>query len=440
MNADRTRTRARAAVDRPARTTSAAARSSVVDPHGTRAFGDAGRTHERRSSTPRSPCTTRASTNASSREGSVGLGESYADGWWDADDLTGVPPARAPRASAARTPRRDRVHRLAHARSSTRSPGCAGPTSSATRRNVRAHYDLGNDFFQRLLDETMMYSCAVFDAPGMSLADASRAKLDRLARLLDLAPDDRVLEIGTGWGGFAVHAAQRATAATSRRRRSRPRSTSSRTAPRRATAGLDDRVTVLDDDYRDLARHVRQGRRDRDDRSRRLARLRHVLRHAAARLLADDGAARRCRRSSCPTTSFDRLEAPHRLHQGRDLPRRLPARRSAALTDAAATAAASTLTRPSTTSACTTPRRCAAGAPTSTRRRAELAGARARRAVRPPVGLLLLATARPAFDERYIGDVQLRLRRAGVASDGASRARRATTAHRHDSRAALVQA
>src|SRR5581483_12268521 len=74
-------------------------------------------------------------------------------------------------------------------------------------RNVRAHYDLGNELFQKILDETMMYSCAVFERPTESLAEASRHKLDRLANLLALAPGDRVLEIGTGWGGFAVHAA-----------------------------------------------------------------------------------------------------------------------------------------------------------------------------------------------------------------------------------------
>ena len=93
-------------------------------------------------------------------------------------------------------------------RSSTRWPASGEPTSTATLRNVRAHYDLGNDFFGHLLDETMAYSCAIFDAPGMTLADASRAKFDRLARTLDLSPGDRLLEIGTGWGGFALHAAE----------------------------------------------------------------------------------------------------------------------------------------------------------------------------------------------------------------------------------------
>ena len=75
------------------------------------------------------------------------------------------------------------------------------------RRNVRAHYDLSNDFFALMLDETMTYSCALFEDASASLADAQRSKLDRICRLLDLQPHDHVVEIGTGWGGFAIHAA-----------------------------------------------------------------------------------------------------------------------------------------------------------------------------------------------------------------------------------------
>ena len=81
------------------------------------------------------------------------------------------------------------------------------PTRSGTARNVRAHYDLGNELFQRMLDDTMMYSCAVFESPDDSLADSVRAQARPARRLLELAPGDRVLEIGTGWGGFAMHAA-----------------------------------------------------------------------------------------------------------------------------------------------------------------------------------------------------------------------------------------
>ena len=82
-------------------------------------------------------------------------------------------------------------------------------TLTNARRNIEQHYDLGNDFFELFLDDTLSYSCALFPHPGASLRDASVAKLDQVCRKLDLQPDDQLLEIGTGWGALAVHAAQR---------------------------------------------------------------------------------------------------------------------------------------------------------------------------------------------------------------------------------------
>ena len=76
-------------------------------------------------------------------------------------------------------------------------------------RNIAAHYDLGNQLFSLFLDPTMMYSCAYFDSPEATLEEAQHAKLDRVCRALELGPDDHLLEIGTGWGAMAVHAAQR---------------------------------------------------------------------------------------------------------------------------------------------------------------------------------------------------------------------------------------
>lgn len=182
------------------------------------------------------------------REGSVGLGESYADGWWDTENLTGV--LRLAHRSLARSHLvRDRAHRIArHA---------VDPISRLRRadkqrdaRNVRAHYDLGDELFQCLLDGTMMYSCGVFESPYDSLATASVAKLERLARMLDLGPGDRVLEIGTGWGGFAVYATRQygchVTTTTISERQSRY------ARARVRDAGLDHLVTVREDDYRDI--------------------------------------------------------------------------------------------------------------------------------------------------------------------------------------------
>lgn len=116
--------------------------------------------------------------------------------------------------------------------------------------NVRAHYDLPDEMFAAMLDETMACSCAVFGDPGISLADAQRAKFDRLCKKLRLGPEDHVIEIGSGWGGFAIHAAktygcQVTTTTVSERQLVGYRE-------RVARMGLTEQVTVLADDYRDL--------------------------------------------------------------------------------------------------------------------------------------------------------------------------------------------
>jgi cyclopropane-fatty-acyl-phospholipid synthase len=123
-------------------------------------------------------------------------------------------------------------------------------TRDGSRRNIVAHYDVGNDFFALWLDDTMMYSSAVFEHAGMTLQQASIAKLDRICRKLDLKPGDRVLEIGTGWGGFALHAAREYGAHVTTTTISREQHDWAR--ERIDAAGLGDRITLLADDYRDL--------------------------------------------------------------------------------------------------------------------------------------------------------------------------------------------
>jgi cyclopropane-fatty-acyl-phospholipid synthase len=180
--------------------------------------------------------------------GSVGAGESYMLGRWHADDLTTMlrlllrnrDAIDAMETGTARlaAPLRRAAHWL---RRNTRD---------GSRRNISAHYDLGNDFFSLFLDETMMYSCAFFERPGATLAEASVAKLERVCRKLALRASDHVLEIGTGWGGFALHAAARYGC----------RVTTTTISPsqhalaveRVRAAGLADRITVLLKDYRDL--------------------------------------------------------------------------------------------------------------------------------------------------------------------------------------------
>ena len=124
-------------------------------------------------------------------------------------------------------------------------------TREGSRRNIIAHYDLGNDFYRLFLDDTLTYSCGIFERPDSSLREASIAKYDRICRKLELSPADHVLEIGTGWGGFALHAAThfgcRVTTTTiSNRQYELARQ-------RVASAGLEDRITLLKQDYRDLA-------------------------------------------------------------------------------------------------------------------------------------------------------------------------------------------
>ena len=123
-------------------------------------------------------------------------------------------------------------------------------TPARSRTQIAAHYDLGNELFSHFLDRTMMYSCAVFESPDATLEEASLAKLERICRKLRLSADDHVLEIGTGWGGFAEYAAERyGCRVTTTTISAEQHAYASR---RIRDAGLEDRVTVLFEDYRDL--------------------------------------------------------------------------------------------------------------------------------------------------------------------------------------------
>lgn len=181
--------------------------------------------------------------------GSRGFGDAYVRGWWDCDDLTTL--VRVLLRSIA-APRRV-LDRIGAAASPLLDPPARVRRRSdraVDRRNIRAHYDIGNDFYALMLDPTMTYSCALFERPGSSLLDAQRAKVDRMCRLLDLSPSDHVVEIGTGWGGFAIHAASRYGCRVTTTTISAAQHELA--AKRVAEAGVADLVTVLDTDYRDL--------------------------------------------------------------------------------------------------------------------------------------------------------------------------------------------
>jgi cyclopropane-fatty-acyl-phospholipid synthase len=123
-------------------------------------------------------------------------------------------------------------------------------TRNGSQRNIAAHYDLGNDFYALWLDKRMMYSGAIFEHVDMSLEAASVAKLDRICRKLNLSPRDHVLEIGTGWGGFAIYAAENYGCRVTTTTISGQQYDYAKDAI--ARAGLEDRVTLLQSDYRDL--------------------------------------------------------------------------------------------------------------------------------------------------------------------------------------------
>jgi cyclopropane-fatty-acyl-phospholipid synthase len=180
--------------------------------------------------------------------GSRGLAEAYARGLWDSPDLTalvrlaarnaaGLDRLRA-RIAAIRVP----VQRVrAHLRRSTRR---------RSRRDIAAHYDLGNELFSRMLDSTMSYSCAVFDHRTTTLEDAQVTKLDLICEKLELERDDHLLEIGTGWGALAIHAAATRGCRVTTTTISREQYDHAVSAVR--ASGLEALVTVLLEDYRDL--------------------------------------------------------------------------------------------------------------------------------------------------------------------------------------------
>lgn len=180
--------------------------------------------------------------------GDVGLGEAYVDGMWTTPDLVSVirVAIRNMEVFDAAGGVLARIgawfNRRRHARRDNSVEG--------SRRNIADHYDLGNEFYRLFLDESLAYSCAFYEKPDDSLGRAQVAKFERICRKLRLGPEDRVVEIGTGWGGFAAHAALKygcriTTTTISKKQYEYSRDFFAR-------LGLGDRVTLLCEDYRNL--------------------------------------------------------------------------------------------------------------------------------------------------------------------------------------------
>ncbi len=180
--------------------------------------------------------------------GTIASGEAYMDGDWSAADLTAVTRLFSANMSAMESMESNQrwYVKLALALSHRMNRN----SHEGSRKNISAHYDLGNDFFRLFLDPTMMYSSAIYTEEAQTLELAAEEKLAEICRQLELSPDDHLLEIGTGWGGMAIYAAThygcRVTTTTISAEQY------AHAVERVKALGLEDRVTVLCEDYRDL--------------------------------------------------------------------------------------------------------------------------------------------------------------------------------------------
>ncbi len=180
--------------------------------------------------------------------GSTGMAESYVSGEWDCDDLVGLATL-----AGRNLEHLDRLRRPIH--------GLVGPiqrlgltmprtTKARGRRQIAAHYDLGNELFSLFLDRSMNYSSGIYLDPADDLEQAQLNKMDRIVDRLELGPEHHLLEIGTGWGGLAVHIAGRTGCRITTTTISKEQASLAR--KRVEEAGLTDLIEVIEVDYRDL--------------------------------------------------------------------------------------------------------------------------------------------------------------------------------------------
>lgn len=180
--------------------------------------------------------------------GSIGAGEAYIDKLWDVDNLTALVRILVRNMSLL-----DQMERglawlnrpldlVKHLLNSNNKKGA--------RRNILAHYDLGNDMYRSFLDPTMMYSSAIYPSKETTLAEAQLNKIDLICKKLDLKPTDKVVEIGSGWGGFAIHAAQNYGCHVTTTTISDAQYAN--VGKKIADLGLTDKITLIQKDYREL--------------------------------------------------------------------------------------------------------------------------------------------------------------------------------------------
>lgn len=180
--------------------------------------------------------------------GSIGNAESYVDNDWDCSSLTDLVRLFAKN--------REIIQSIDNALVNFISPlqklfhGFRSNTLQGSKENIKSHYDMGNDFFQLFLDKGMMYSSAIFENPTLSIDDASLTKIKTICDKLELKPSDHLLEIGTGWGSFAIYAAQNFKCKITTTTISREQF--NYVTNRVSTLGLQEQITVQFKDYREL--------------------------------------------------------------------------------------------------------------------------------------------------------------------------------------------
>jgi cyclopropane-fatty-acyl-phospholipid synthase len=190
--------------------------------------------------------------------GSRGMGRSYVNGLWDTEDMSAVVRYlfRVSQPGRSRQDQRARRRRALGGVAPRWARAVVGARLSrdrdklGDRKNIHAHYDLSNEFFELMLDETLAYSCAIFQDEATTLREAQSEKFDRICRKLGLGANDHVLEIGTGWGGFALHAAKHYGAKVTTTTISQNQRHAAE--QRVKEAGLGHLVTVIGEHYRDL--------------------------------------------------------------------------------------------------------------------------------------------------------------------------------------------
>lgn len=181
-------------------------------------------------------------------KGLNGSADAFIKGWWTCDNLTNL--------VRIFTRNRDAANQFESGIANLAiwimklSHSCRRNNLKESLRNIHAHYDLGNDFFSTFLDDTRMYSCAIFSKPESSLHEASITKIDRICKKLNLSPADHLLEIGTGWGGFALHAAKHYGCRVTSTTISKEQFVFTENLIKEN--GLQDQVTILNKDFRQL--------------------------------------------------------------------------------------------------------------------------------------------------------------------------------------------